>query len=181
MKRIVFFFFCFVGLLGCAEIREVREGVLDFPKVVWGNSTRALEKARAEAISKTYQCSFEECFDFVVAFGEEWEDDQTTDEETTETDSTEGEVASLEQTTAETPKTKGQPPFSIFFKNRVKRHIVVIHVLGSVDSTEVGIFFSELEDGRIKIDVSSLSSAAKRSVATSIFKELDKHYSEASL
>ena len=34
-------------------------------KTIWGSSTRALDHAREEAISKTYSCDFESCYDAV--------------------------------------------------------------------------------------------------------------------
>src|SRR3989338_6355239 len=45
---------------GCAHITEPF-------KVILGSSTRALEKARTDALTKTYKCSFKECFDAVLA------------------------------------------------------------------------------------------------------------------
>ena len=35
-------------------------------KVIWGSSTRALEEARGEALSKTFHCSVDECFNSVI-------------------------------------------------------------------------------------------------------------------
>jgi len=66
--------------------------------------------------------------------------------------------------------------YTIFLKDRVERHIVVIGIPGNVDTTEVGIFFDPPENGKIKIDVSSLSSTAKAKVAETIFSELDKKF-----
>lgn len=35
-------------------------------RVLWGSSTRALEEARDQAISKTYNCDFDACYDAVL-------------------------------------------------------------------------------------------------------------------
>lgn len=51
-----------LSLGGCALINQVTEPV----KVIWGSSTRALESARAEALSKTYSCEYNVCYDAVL-------------------------------------------------------------------------------------------------------------------
>ena len=52
-------------LSGCAS-------VADPLKMIWGSSTKALQEARADSISKTYPCHFDECFDAVLKIaGEE--------------------------------------------------------------------------------------------------------------
>ena len=66
--------------------------------------------------------------------------------------------------------------YTIFIQDRVQRHIVVIGIPGNVDTTEVGIFFDPQMDGKVKIDISSLSSTAKAKVAEAIFPELDKKF-----
>jgi len=57
--------------------------------------------------------------------------------------------------------------------------MVLIGVPGSVDSTEVGVFFDPSQEGQIKIDVSSLSSVAKVTAAELIFTELNKKFQTA--
>ena len=67
MKRLRFFcaggFFLF-SIAGCARLAEV-------PKVMWGSSTHALEEAREEALRKTYQTNFGECFEAVLTIARE--------------------------------------------------------------------------------------------------------------
>lgn len=63
--------------------------------------------------------------------------------------------------------------YTVFIDDKGKSTIVVMGIKGSVNTTEVGIFFSETEDNRTKIFVSSLSSNAKRIVADKIFPKLD--------
>jgi len=67
--------------------------------------------------------------------------------------------------------------FDVFINNRVKRHIVVMGIAGNVDTTEVGIFFSQPTLTTVKLEVSSLSSNAKRKVAEAVFENLDLHFS----
>lgn len=64
--------------------------------------------------------------------------------------------------------------YHIFIDNKPKATIVLMGIKGSVNTTRVGIFLSELSDGQTKIYVSSLSSNAKRIVAGKIFPHLDE-------
>ncbi len=67
MKRFRFFCaggFFFFSIVGCARLA-------DTPKVLWGSSTRALEEAREEALRKTYQTNFGECFEAVLTIARE--------------------------------------------------------------------------------------------------------------
>jgi hypothetical protein len=64
--------------------------------------------------------------------------------------------------------------YTIFINNKRKATIVVMGIQGSVDTTEVGIFFSDISDRQTKIYISSLSSNAKRTVAQAIFPQLDE-------
>jgi hypothetical protein len=118
------------------------EHVTEPVKTLWGSSTRALEEARAEALSEVYSCKLEDCFEAVVNIAREEE-------------------------------------MVIFINDRVKKHIVLMGVKGSVDTTEVGVFFSRREDQKIKVEVSSLSRNAKRTVAGTIFPALRKIYPDA--
>ena len=126
--------FLFLGTAGCAQVLEPF-------KIIWGSSTRALEEARAEALSKTYSCDFDACYDEVLKIAKE---------------------------------TK----YVVFVNDRLRERIVVLGIPGNVDTTEVGIFFSELKDAAIKIDVSSLSSTAKEKAAHVIFEGLDTKFKE---
>ena len=63
--------------------------------------------------------------------------------------------------------------FKIFIENKTKATIVVMGVKGSINTTEVGIFCTEVSDNKSKIYISSLSSNAKRIVAEKIFPIID--------
>lgn len=117
-------------LYGCAQTTE-------FSKTIWGSSTRALEKARVNALVRIYDKPVARCYDEVIKAAEE---------------------------------TK----FKIFIDNKPKATVVLMGIKGAVDTTEVGIFFSELSDGQTKVYISSLSSNAKRIVADKIFAHLDE-------
>lgn len=61
----------------------------------------------------------------------------------------------------------------IFKKDEIKGYMVVMGVKGAVNTTEIGIFFDELSDTQTRIEVSSLSTNAKRKVSKSLFHGLD--------
>ncbi len=144
-----------VSVSGCAR-------TMDIPKVIWGSSTRALEEARSDAISKTYRCSFNDCFDAVLDLARKKK------EETPEITETDTLIIAMEK----------QGIFDVFIENRKKRHIVVMGIAGNVSTTEVGIFFSQPTLTTVKLEVTSLSSSAKRNVAEPMFEELDLRFSE---
>ncbi len=121
---------CFLFLSGCARIAEI-------PKEIWGSSTKALEDARPQAVSKIYDCSFTECFDKVL------------------------DIAKKETLEA-------------FITERKKELIVLMGIKGSVGTTEVGVFFSEVETGKIKVEVVSLSPKAQETAAKMIFSGIAK-------
>ncbi len=54
------------SLSGCSHVSEIS-------KTFWGSSTRALDKARAEALSKDFSCTFSECFETVLNISKEQE------------------------------------------------------------------------------------------------------------
>ena len=61
----------------------------------------------------------------------------------------------------------------IFKKDEIKGYLVIMGVKGSVNTTEIGIFFDELSDAQTRIEVSSLSTNAKRMVSQALFRGLD--------
>ena len=132
---ILFLILFFSG--GCAQTMEVS-------KTLWGSSTRALEEARVNGLTKTYHCSSQSCFEASLNVVQEKE-------------------------------------YTVFVKDELKRLLVVMGVPGCVDTTEVGIFFTETNDKQTKIYVSSLSSNAKRIVAKNLFHGLDQIYLMKSL
>ena len=64
--------------------------------------------------------------------------------------------------------------YKIFQKDEVRGYVVVMGIPGYIDTTEVGIFFVEISDHEVRIELSSLSTNAKRAVAKALFKDLDK-------
>lgn len=114
--------------------------------MMWGSSTRALEKARKEAVSETFACSLEACFQRVMT---------------------------LDRSGArEKGKSSQAGLFDVFLKDPVRGMIVVMRVPGQVDTTEVGIFFQEIDERKTRVEISSLSSRAKRTVARRVFADL---------
>ncbi len=147
MKKInIFSAIVFLSLFGCAQITETA-------KVIWGSSTAALERARDNALTKTYFCDTDECFDAILTLAE---DDLTLQEN-------------------RLPTTKA---FNVFSKNRSKGQIVVMGIKGNVDTTKVGIFLDRKGLRTTQIDISSLSSTAKEKVALAVFEELGIRFSE---
>ena len=63
---------------------------------------------------------------------------------------------------------------NIFINNKSRREIVVVNVKDSIDTTEVGIFFMELGNNKVKIKVTSLSPRAVDAVANDLFSGLEK-------
>jgi len=61
----------------------------------------------------------------------------------------------------------------IFKKDEVKGYMVIMGLKGAVNTTEIGLFFDELSDHQTEIEISSLSTNAKRKVARALFHGLD--------
>lgn len=61
----------------------------------------------------------------------------------------------------------------IFKKDEVRGYFVLIGIKGCVDTTEVGVFFVEVNDHQTRVEVSSLSTNAKRIVSKALFHQLD--------
>lgn len=125
----VFFLSCF----GCARLTEVS-------KACWGSSTKALEEKRVDAVKKTFQCRFDECFAAVL-------------------------------------KIANKRKLTVFAKDKAKELIVVMTVPGCIDTTEVGIFFSDLET-QTRVEIVSLSPKAQQVTADIVFLNLAKIFSE---
>jgi len=67
----------------------------------------------------------------------------------------------------------GKRKWVIFKKDEIKGYMVVMGVKGCVDTTEIGIFFDELSDTQTRVEVTSLSTNAKRKVSKALFHGLD--------
>jgi hypothetical protein len=61
----------------------------------------------------------------------------------------------------------------IFKKDEIKGYLVLMGVKGCVNTTEIGVFFDEISDNQSRIEISSLSTNAKRKVAKALFHGLD--------
>ncbi|MBF0511711.1 MAG: hypothetical protein HQL13_05200 [Candidatus Omnitrophica bacterium] len=61
----------------------------------------------------------------------------------------------------------------IFKKQESQGYMVVMGITGCVNTTEVGIFFVKSSEGQTRIEISSLSTNAKRKVAKGLFHGLD--------
>ena len=114
----------------------LRDNTQEVAKTLWGSSTRALEQARDNAITRTYDKPY-------------WD--------------------TLRKAKAVVEKNK----WIIFKKDEVKGYMVVMGVKGCVNTTEIGLFFDEVSDKQTQIEVSSLSTNAKRKVAKALFHGLD--------
>ena len=150
---------------GCARIQETA-------KVIWGSSTRALEKARVNALAKTFSCSIDECFDTVVQLANVKKAQNFVEEEKEKANP----GLLTEKQKENNPQKKNT--FDIFIQNHKKYHLVVIGVAESIDTTEVGIFFTPMEAKTVKVEVSSLSSHAKQKIAEIVFGKLVEVYEE---
>ncbi|MBF0490872.1 MAG: hypothetical protein HQL15_09750 [Candidatus Omnitrophica bacterium] len=63
--------------------------------------------------------------------------------------------------------------YVIFKKDEVRGLMVIMGIPGSVNTTEVGVFFVELNDHQTRIELSSLSTNAKRLLAKGLFHGMD--------
>lgn len=147
---------------GCSYIKDI-------PKNIWGSSTRALENARGDALQKEFKCEFDACFDAVLSLTRAYVPPKIIEAEEDEEEEEEEEEDTISVFNG----------FALFIKDRAKKHIVVMGVPGSINTTEVGIFFTKL-DNAVRVEVSSLSANAKRVAAEIIFEALGKHYEEIS-
>jgi|GEM_PF-513414 len=119
-----------LGCYGCTT-----EEIKDVPKTIWGSTTRVLEQARSNAITKTYDRNYWDCFKAAQAVA--------------------------------------RKKYVIFQKDEVRGIMVIMGIPGSVDTTEVGVFFVELSDQQTRIELASLSTNAKRLLSKGLFHGMD--------
>lgn len=62
----------------------------------------------------------------------------------------------------------------IFKKDEIKGFMILLNIPGCVDTTEVGVFFVRLSARKTRIEVSSLSTNAKRKAAKVLFDAFDR-------
>lgn len=146
IKNVILIYTIF--LVGCQTVYEP-------VKMIWGSSTYRLEKERVNAIRETFNCSLAECFEAVLDLTETKIVKPANDEDQEEV------VAKY---------------FDLFLKKPEKSMMVVMNVPGNIDTTEVGIFFSRVQQKTTSVEISSLSSSAKRTVSEIIFKVLRERF-----
>lgn len=117
------------SICGCAHVKE-------FSKTIWGSSTRVLEEARENALIKTYDKGYWDCFKAALSVVK-------------------------------------KKKYVVFQKDEVRGYMVIMGIPGSVNTTEVGVFFVELNDHQTRIELSSLSTNAKRLLAKGLFHGMD--------
>jgi hypothetical protein len=176
MKKFIISLFALVFFAGCSFIKETA-------KEIWGSSTRALDAARSDAVKKTFSCSYDQCFDAVLLYADkEIEIDDSGIQIEGMTKKPDAPVSGHDPNqVAEDPdkkKSLKRKNFDIFIKDRPRQRIVVINVLGAVNTTEVGIFFTAVEGKGTLIEVSSLSTAAKVKVSEMLFVDLQEMFKE---
>lgn len=114
---------------------SVWDNTAEVGKTLWGSSTRALEQARDNAMTKTYDKPYWDCVRSSITYAKKH--------------------------------------WVIFKKDEIKGYMVVMGVKGCVNTTEIGVFFDELSDHKTRIEITSLSTNAKRKVAKWLFHGLD--------
>ena len=62
----------------------------------------------------------------------------------------------------------------IYPKDKNKRYLVAMNFKGHVDTTQVGIFFTKIEDQLTQVEVASMSPSLVDEVAAFLFPELKK-------
>ena len=124
--------------------------VVDLPRSLWGSSIRVLSEKRSEAETQVFSCSREACFESVLAM-----------------------------TLPYGAEDRGGDKFVLFAQDKRKQYMIIMGVPGSVDTTEVGVFFDLSDDARTKVELSSLSSRAKQAAAEIIFGKLSATFNPA--
>ncbi len=175
MQRLILSILFLISFSGCATVEETA-------KTVWGSSTRALEKARDKAIKKTFSCTYDQCFDAVIAFADKESEIDDTGIQITgmskKPEPTPGQDPNHPADDADKKKSLKRKNFDIFIKDRLRQRVVVMNVPGAVNTTEVGIFFTVVEGKGTEIEVTSLSTSAKVKVSDMLFTELQATFKE---
>ena len=159
---ILFFVLLTTTTLGCGHIVE-------FSRKFWGSSIQTLDAGRKNAVRKTFRCSFDESFDKVLAMTKAakttW---ASTEVDTPVVETTEDAT----KVTKDTPAEPAKKYLDLFQQNRRKQVIVVMGVPNAIDTTEVGIFFTPLEQNLTTLEFSSLSTTAKIKAAEVVTEQL---------
>ena len=178
-----------LALQGCSYAPYITEPM----KRIWGTSMMRLEKKRQEALKATYACSFDECYDAVLSLGRGKEFDEliepyyyhslAVEPEGTTTpyrgivpDVPQAILPETQETVSTDKTSKPGQIFDVFHKSRTKGYIVFMGTPGSVDTTEVGVFFTRSRQDEIIIEIASLSTSAKNKAAEIVFAKLDRNF-----
>ena len=172
----------FLVVTGCAKLETAAEPL----KVIWGSSTRALQNARRDAIKKNFQCTPDECFAAVLKLTEPPPKPKYEDPEKVKKEAPQPLLSVGFGKKEEEVKVEGEDPaieddqpkrnyLELFIKDTDQRFLVVMGIPGCVNTTEVGIFVTSLEQGA-GIEISSLSTIAKIKAAEIVFEELQKSF-----
>lgn len=113
---------------GCATVIESAKGIA-------GTSTRALEKSRKNAITRTFNYDYSACYAKTL------------------------EILKHINT--------------YIYKRSIKKHMIAVYV-SEEDTTQVGIFFKEIDASHTQIEVSSRSTYAKETISSTLFSSLEK-------
>lgn len=167
---IIFFCVLIFSGLGCSAIQEG-------PRILWGSSVKALSDNRGSAVKKNINCFWEDCFEAVVAYADKAksgnpEKDFILGKKPEENSNADNYLKSPLQ------KIPQKTNFTLFLKDKNRRVIVLMGVPGSVDTTEVGVFFAPLEKEGTSVEISSLSTAAKIKTSEMVFEELNRLFSQ---
>ena len=166
MKKIKFSLLAFVVICvttGCAAFQEEA-------KLLWGSSTKTLEGVRGESVGRSFSCSWEQCFDAVINYAN-IQVEQLLVEDIN--------VSTMNQPVKSTDqKTITVKNLEVFLQDRNRKVIVVMGVPGSVNTTEVGVFFTATKNAGTLVEIASLSTAAKVRVADILYTELGTHFKE---
>ncbi len=163
MKKIkwVYFVVVILNFVGCTAFQ-------DEAKLLWGSSTQALEQARDESLKAAFSCSWEECFSAVIQYAN-LETRGVLDEKINAEKMNQPIIPADEKTV----KVKN---LEVFLQDRSRKIIVLMGVPGSVNTTEVGVFFTSLENATTRVEISSLSNSAKIKAADILFSHLGKEF-----
>ncbi|MEW5894676.1 MAG: hypothetical protein AB1650_02795 [Candidatus Omnitrophota bacterium] len=113
------------------------------PRSVWGSSNRVLTNLRKNTEPRAFGCDREKVFNAV-----------------------------FEMTRPYGKKGLDSDKYVLFSMNREKGYMILMNVPGAVDTTEVGVFFDSAGAGQTRVEVTSLSSRAKRTVEEAVFARI---------
>ncbi|MBF0479072.1 MAG: hypothetical protein HQL26_06280 [Candidatus Omnitrophica bacterium] len=152
-----------MALSACSSIQEAG-------RKVWGTSTTYLDPSRCEALSKTYTCAYDDCYDAVLSLS------NVVVEQLKNAPKETNQILKGIKTKPSVLIHAGNP-FSVFQEDRLRGIIVLMDVPGQVDTTEIGVFFTKYSGTKdVKLEITSLSTMARNKAAQAIFNLLDSKF-----